>query len=46
MSLSCEEELGAPVESPGGRLDLKARHGGGLCVVDGKTDVAGGDAGA
>ena len=41
-----EDELGAPVESPGGCLDLKARHRGGLGAVDGKPDVAGGDAGA
>ncbi len=44
MPLRCEDELSAPVQSPGGRLDLNAGRGGGLGAVNGKPDVAGGDA--
>ncbi len=41
-----EDELGAPVQRPGGRPDLKAGHVNGLGAVDGKPDVDGDDAGA
>ena len=33
MTLRCEEEHRAPVQSSWGRLDLKAGHGGDLCAV-------------
>jgi hypothetical protein len=46
MSLRCEEELRAPVQSPRGRLDLKAGHAGGLSGREGQPNVAPGHAGA